>query len=126
MRLLCHETGRRLVVVKKNPLNKGIIMEGAAGIGTVTSEMVETRARELAAINGHGSAGPTEAEYEQAKRELTGEPDRIGQQRSWKRFRSRNVGNPCRAQLDGRRENPKEKMKTAKAGARARSFSKKG
>ena len=75
MRLLCHETGRRLVVVKKNPLNKGIIMEGAAGIGTVTSEMVEARARELAAINGHGSAGPSEAEYEQAKRELTGEPD---------------------------------------------------
>ena len=41
--------------MRKNPLNKGIIMENAAGIGTVTSEMVEARARELAAINGHGS-----------------------------------------------------------------------
>ena len=39
--------------MRKNPLNKGIIMENAAGIGTVTSEMVEARARELAAINGH-------------------------------------------------------------------------
>ena len=38
--------------MRKNPLNKGIIMENAAGIGTVTSEMVEARARELAAING--------------------------------------------------------------------------
>jgi hypothetical protein len=26
--------------MRKNPLNKGIIMENAAGIGTVTSEMV--------------------------------------------------------------------------------------
>ena len=38
--------------MRKNPLNKGIIMENTAGMGTVTSEMVEARARELAAING--------------------------------------------------------------------------
>ena len=36
--------------MRKNPLNKGTIMENAAGIGTVTSEMVEARARELATI----------------------------------------------------------------------------
>jgi len=40
--------------MKKNPLNKGIIMENADGIGTVTPAMVEARARELAAINDHG------------------------------------------------------------------------
>jgi len=57
--------------MRKNPLNKGIIMENAAGIGTVTSEMVEARARELAAINGHPS-NPSQADYQQAKRELTG------------------------------------------------------
>ena len=34
-------------------------MENAAGIGTVTSEMVEARARELAAINGHPSSEPS-------------------------------------------------------------------
>ena len=61
--------------MRKNPLNKGIIMENAAGIGTVTSEMVEARARELAAINGRPSSEPSEADYQQAKRELTGEED---------------------------------------------------
>lgn len=49
-------------------------MENAAGIGTVTSEMVESRARELAAINDHPSK-PSEADYQQAKRELTGEAE---------------------------------------------------
>jgi hypothetical protein len=61
--------------MKKNPLNKGIIMENAAGIGTVTSAMVEARARELATINGRSSSEPSEADYQQAKRELTGEPE---------------------------------------------------
>ncbi len=48
-------------------------MENADGIGTVTPAMVEARAQELALINGHGSSGPTKADYQQAKRELTGE-----------------------------------------------------
>ena len=61
--------------MRKNPLNKGIIMENAAGIGTVTAKMVEARARELAAINGHSSSEPSEADYQQAKRELTGEAE---------------------------------------------------
>jgi RNA polymerase sigma factor (TIGR02999 family) len=60
--------------MRKNPLNQGIIMENAAGIGTVTTKMVEARARELARINGCGSK-PTEADYQQAKRELTGESE---------------------------------------------------
>ncbi len=50
-------------------------MENADGIGTVTPAMVEARARELALINGHGSSGPTKADYQQAKRELTGEEE---------------------------------------------------
>ena len=61
--------------MRKNPLNKGIIMENAAGIGAVTSEMVKARARELAAINGRPSSEPTEADYQQANRELTGEAE---------------------------------------------------
>ena len=48
-------------------------MENAAEIGTVTSEMVEARARELAAINGRSQ--PSKADYQQAKRELTGEEE---------------------------------------------------
>jgi len=67
--------------MRKNPLNKGIIMENAAGIGTVTSEMVEARARELAAINGHPSK-PSKADYQQAKRELTGESEVDSQEES--------------------------------------------
>lgn len=59
--------------MKKNPLNKGIIMENADGIGTVTPAMVEARARELAAINGRSQ--PSKADYQQAKRELTGEEE---------------------------------------------------
>ena len=50
-------------------------MENADGIGTVTPAMIQARARELAVINGHGSSGPTEADYQQAKRELTGEEE---------------------------------------------------
>src|SRR6476620_5701844 len=61
--------------MRKNPLNKGIIMEDAAGIGTVTSEIVEARARALAAIDGRPSSEPSEADYQQDKRELTGEAE---------------------------------------------------
>src|SRR5207248_10627805 len=72
---------RKWLLMRKNPLNKGIIMENAAGIGTVTSEMVEVRARELAAINGHPSE-PSQADYQQAKRELTGEAETNPQEES--------------------------------------------
>ena len=61
--------------MKKNPLNKGIIMENADGIGTITPAMIEARARELAVINGRDSSKPTKADYQQAKRELTGEEE---------------------------------------------------
>ena len=61
--------------MKKNPLNKGIIAENAVGIGTVTPEMVEARARELAVIAGRVPPEPSEVDYEQAQRELTGGPE---------------------------------------------------
>ena len=66
--------------MKKNPLNKGVIMENADGVGTVTPAMVEARARELALIDGRDSSKPTEADYQQAKRELTGEEEIDAQQ----------------------------------------------
>ncbi len=76
-------TNRELIkIMRKNPLNKGIIMENAAGIGAVTSEMIEARARELAAINGRPSSEPSEADYQQAKRELTGEAELDPQEES--------------------------------------------
>ena len=57
-------------------------MENAAGVGAVTPQMVEARARELAAINGRPSSKPSEADYQQAKRELTGESETDSQQES--------------------------------------------
>ncbi len=58
--------------MNKNPLNKGILTENAVGIGTVTPEMVEARARELALIAGRDPVQPSKVDYEQAQRELTG------------------------------------------------------
>ena len=61
--------------MNKNPLNKGILTENGSGIGTVTPEMVEARARELAAIAGRVPPQPSKVDYEQAELELTGEPE---------------------------------------------------
>ncbi|MGI8955760.1 MAG: hypothetical protein ACR2II_02455 [Chthoniobacterales bacterium] len=60
----------------KNPLNKGILTENAVGIDTVTAEMVEARAGELAEIACRVPAQPSEVDYEQAQRELTGGQER--------------------------------------------------
>ena len=59
----------------KNPLNKGVLTDNSTGIGTVTREMVRARARELALLAGHAPPQVRQSDYEQAKRELTGEPD---------------------------------------------------
>ena len=61
--------------MNKNPLNKGVLTENSIGIGTVTREMVEARANELAAIAGRVPPQASEVDYEQAKRGLTGESD---------------------------------------------------
>jgi len=58
-----------------NPLTKGVVSENFKGIGTVTDEMVEKRAVELALINGRAAKDVSETDYDQAKRELTGESD---------------------------------------------------
>ena len=61
--------------MKTNPLNKGMLTNNTAGIGPVTREMVHARARELALMAGRASSDVSQADYEQAKRELTGESD---------------------------------------------------
>jgi hypothetical protein len=61
--------------MKTNPLKDGALTENSAGIGTVTRDMVRRRAIELAAINGRSPRDVSEADLEQAKRELTGESD---------------------------------------------------
>lgn len=58
-----------------NPLKKGILTENSAGIGAVTDDMVRERAVELAQINSHSGQDVSESDLDQARRELTGEPD---------------------------------------------------
>jgi hypothetical protein len=43
------------------------------GLGTVTREMVQARARELALINGRAPEAFTQEDWQQARRELTGQ-----------------------------------------------------
>jgi hypothetical protein len=61
--------------MKTNPLKEGALTENSAGIGTVTRKMVRERATELAVINGRSAQEVLKSDWEQAKRELTGEPD---------------------------------------------------
>ena len=61
--------------MKTNPLKQGALTENSAGIGTVTRKMVRERAVELAAINGRSAQEVSKSDWEQAKRELAGEPD---------------------------------------------------
>jgi hypothetical protein len=61
--------------MKTNPLKEGSLTENSTGIGTVTRKMVRERAVELAVINGRSTRDVSKSDWEQAKRELTGEPD---------------------------------------------------
>ena len=58
--------------MKTNPLKDGVISENFAGVGTVTRQMVRTRAAELAVIDGLLSSAASKSLFAQAKRELTG------------------------------------------------------
>jgi len=58
-----------------NPLKQGVLTENSEGIGTVTRKMVHERAVELAVINGRSSSEVSKSDWEQAKRELTDDPE---------------------------------------------------
>ena len=61
--------------MKTNLMKEGALTENSVGIGTVTRQMVRQRAVELAIINGRSAQNVSKADLEEAKRELTGEPD---------------------------------------------------
>jgi hypothetical protein len=61
--------------MKTNPLKEGSLTENSAGLGTVSRKMVRERAVELAVINGRSAQNVSKSDWEQARRELTGEPD---------------------------------------------------
>jgi len=56
----------------KEPINHGRITHHGAGMGTVTPEMVQRRAREIALSDGRKGNEVTSADWEQARRELLG------------------------------------------------------
>jgi hypothetical protein len=61
--------------MKTNPLKQGALTENSAGLGTVNRKMVRARAVELAVIDGRSAQHVSKADWDQAKRELTGGAD---------------------------------------------------
>jgi hypothetical protein len=61
--------------MKIDPPKEDAMIINSTGIGTVTRKMVRERATELALINGRSAQDVSNSDWEQAKRELTGEPD---------------------------------------------------
>jgi hypothetical protein len=61
--------------MKANELKQGVLTEHSAGIGTVTRKMVREHAVELAVIDGRSAQEVSKSDWEQSKRELTGEGD---------------------------------------------------
>jgi len=61
--------------METNPVDKGSISNNFSGIGVVTREMINKRAHELALISGRPDREVTDADFQQARRELNGESD---------------------------------------------------
>jgi hypothetical protein len=61
--------------MKIDPLKEAALVINTTGIGTVTNKMVRERAIELAMIDGRMAQEVSKADWEQAKRELTGGSD---------------------------------------------------
>jgi hypothetical protein len=59
--------------MKGRSTEDGKIINHSSGIGTVTREMVLARARELALVNGRPAGAISDADWDQAKREMVGE-----------------------------------------------------
>jgi hypothetical protein len=57
-----------------DPADEGSMIIHSSGVGTVTRKMVRERAVELALIDGRSAHEVSKADWEMAKRELTGAP----------------------------------------------------
>ena len=58
-----------------NLLMERVVTQNAAGLGTVSRGMARLRATELAVMNGRSALDISKSDWEQAKRELTGQAD---------------------------------------------------
>jgi len=62
--------------MKTNPLKQHALTENSTGPGKVTRKMARERAVELAATHVRSAHDVSKADWEQAKRDLMGEPDK--------------------------------------------------
>lgn len=53
------------------PLHEGAIMIHGKGVGTISDEMIRNRASELAVIDGRAGENASQADWDEAERELT-------------------------------------------------------
>jgi hypothetical protein len=56
-------------------IDQGLVSKGLAGLGSISRKMVQQRASQLARTSGRQAHEVRQGDYEQAKRELTGERD---------------------------------------------------
>jgi len=61
--------------MKTNPLKEGALTENSVGIGAVTRKTVKDRAIQLAIADDRTAQEVSSADWQQAKRELSGQPD---------------------------------------------------
>jgi len=61
--------------MKINPPKEAALLLNSVGVGTVTNKMVRERAVELSLIDGRSAQEVSKSDWEQAKRELTGNSD---------------------------------------------------
>ncbi len=64
-----------LIPMNTNLLNKSVLTINSNGIGEVSEDMLHKRAVELAIINSRTDGEPSPLDWEQARRELTGESE---------------------------------------------------
>ena len=67
--------------MKKNPTDQGRFTEHGHGLGTVTEDMVASRAQELASIAGRPEGVVLDLDYQEARRELTGKQGMVSSPR---------------------------------------------
>ena len=63
----------------RNPFKEGKTSENSVGIGTITRKMVLGRDEELAIIDGSWLHTVLPPDFEQARQQVTGEPDQMFQ-----------------------------------------------
>jgi hypothetical protein len=62
------EEGKRM---NTKPLHEGAIMIHGNGVGTISDEMIQNRASELAVIDGREEENASQTDWDEAERELT-------------------------------------------------------